>query len=446
MSRARCFHAAFVAAATLACAALAADPPKPATRAGLRGDGTLLVDGRPVFPIAVRSEKADAIAPIAATGCNMILGSGEWGEDHYRIAREKGLLILAGHHRWLTFRGGPQGMDLGKREEALLKDMLLKATDQSNRPIHEALTKFDALPNVVGWCISDEPEAKLSEVAEAGYEVFKSNSPAHIVAQLSCDPHWFKNFRHSADVLIVDHYPFMGSDAPPRHLSVLETHKRIAMAVRDMEGKPVWLMPQLYSPSYWSCKPDEELSLADMRLACYAGLTAGAKGIIFYHWETLPSAWTRDEKGDRVKVALPAEAVAKRIERLGACVAELKRLAPVLTDGLPAEDISVVWTGPGRNGPGPQIYRVWDYDGARYLMTMNLLDTPVTGQVFGINASVNYRAYDATVLEGEIRAIPAKKPGEFFFEVAPRGAGVLKLTRRPIPPPKKDAPKADQQK
>ena len=183
------------------------------TRAAFRDDGALLVDGKAVFPVGARCERLASVAQIAQARFNLVLGSGEWKREHYDDASTRGLLILAGHHSWLTFRGVPDGIDLKVREETLLKHVARAARDQSQRTIHETLAEFDALPGVIGWCISDEPEAKLSEVAEAGYELFKSNSPGHVVSQISCDPHWFKNFRHAADVLIVDHYPFQRTTA-----------------------------------------------------------------------------------------------------------------------------------------------------------------------------------------------------------------------------------------
>ena len=407
-----------------------------ATKVGFRGDGALMVDGKAVFPIGVRSEKLDTIGPLAKAGFNLVLGSGEWGAPHYRRAHEAGLLILAGHHVWLSFRGTRPAIDLRAREEALRHSVAKHATDWSKRTIHQALESFDALPGVIGWCISDEPESKLSEVAEAGYEIFKSNTPAHVIAQISPDPHWFKNFRYSADVLIVDHYPFRGS-GNKGHQTVLQTYERVRQAVSDMDGKPVWLMPQLYPPSYWSCKSEEELTLRHMRLACYAGLIAGAKGIIMYHWGVLPYVWTRDGKDDRVRAEAAPATVARRVADIKAMVAELKTLAPIMLEGCPVRDISVRWTAPGRNGPGPQMARVWDLCGTRYLMAINPLDEALEGQAFGILANVNYRAYDAEIFSGkdDLAVMPGKRPGELTFRIAPRGAGVLALKRRPIAPP-----------
>jgi Beta-galactosidase len=407
----------------------------PATRAGFRDDGTLLVDGHPVFPIGVRSEKLDTIAPIADAGFNLVLGSGEWGQEHYQAAREAQLLVMGGHYVWLTFHGTKSHIDVRAREEALLRSIVSGARDFGGRLIHDALATFDAQPGVIGWCISDEPEAKLSEVAEAGYEIFKSNSPAHIVAQISCDPHWFKNWRNAADVLIVDHYPFRGSANTKSRQSVFQTYERIQRAVEDMDGKPVWLMPQLYPPSYWSCRPEEELTLRDMRLASYAGIIGGAKGILLYHWGVLPFAWTRNEDGNRVSVEVSRDVYDGRLRDIKALVGELKALSPMLVSGRSSRDLVVRWVSAGTDSPCPQPWRVWDYDGKRYLAIINLLDVPVEGDVYGINTSVNPRAYTADVFLGgeDVTVTPGAKDGEFTFRFAPRGAGVLVLERRPIP-------------
>jgi hypothetical protein len=204
-----------------------------------------------------------------------------------------------------------------------------------------------------------------------------------------------------------------------------------------MGGKPVWLMPQLYPPSYWSCVPEEELSRRDMRQACYAGLLGGAKGILMYHWGVLPFAWTRNDDGNKVSVEVEPRVHEQRIGNVKSVVDELKTLGPVVTDGRPADDIVVRWLPSDAGGPSPQVWRVWDYDGMRYLMVLNFLDVPVEGEVLGVNAGINAYAYDASVFAGagDVSMVPPERPGEARFRVAPRGAGVIELQRRPIPPP-----------
>lgn len=79
----------------LLCALYAAVAAEVATRAAIRSDGTLLVDGKPVFPVGARTESATDIQLIAETGFNLVMGSGEWDEEHYAEAEKQGLLIFA---------------------------------------------------------------------------------------------------------------------------------------------------------------------------------------------------------------------------------------------------------------------------------------------------------------------------------------------------------------
>jgi hypothetical protein len=132
-----------------------------AMRAAIRADGTLLVNDKPVFPIGMRTEMLESIKTIAEGGFNLVLGSGEWGPDHYRAAAENKLLILGGFYEWASFASfrGNHGLDLRPSEEEGLKTVLRQARDQKRHTIPEALSSFDGLPNVIGWNINEEPEA-----------------------------------------------------------------------------------------------------------------------------------------------------------------------------------------------------------------------------------------------------------------------------------------------
>ena len=222
------------------------------------------------------------------------------------------------------------------------KTPLRQARDQKRHTISEALSAFDGLPNVIGWNINEEPEAKLSEAVEYGYEIFKSYNPRHLVASLSCDPRWFHHWKNTADVLIVDNYPFRGQSPNKRSLNVfaasagraaglkagrlaglcgkntLETYEQVRDAAEAMRGKAVWLMPQLLTPSQWSRHPEDDISLGDMRLQNYCGLIAGAKGIIMYHWHSLPIAY----QGSR-KIPVGQETFQRRWSSVKAVVAEM---------------------------------------------------------------------------------------------------------------------------
>lgn len=404
--------------------------PKPVTLAGgrtratIRGDGTLLVDGRPVFPIGMRTEMKDSLKPISDIGFNLVLGSGEWTPEHYALARQNNLLVLGGHYLWATFHGIAEGIDLKARETAALQMVLKHVDSQAKRTPLQVLSEFDNLPGVIGWNTNEEPEAKLIEPIEYAYEIFKSNSPDHLVVTMSCDPQWFHMFKNTADVLIMDNYPFRGvSENRP----LAESYDWLRRAIEAMDGKPVWLMPQAIPPGEWTGLPTDELTLRDMRLQCYTALAAGAKGLLFYSWECVHTVW----KGTQ-REAAPPDVIEKRSQIFKALVSEVRSLEPILCDGRAHNDLDIRWLAPGPNGPGPQIHRAMEYYGKQYLLVVNFLDVPVEASVYSMNVG-NKMAYSASVFQGETDLkVLAGRNGEPRLVVGPRGAGVFALERRPI--------------
>ncbi len=404
------------------------------TKAAIRGDGTMLVDDKPFFPVGIHTEQLESIPVIAEAGFNLASGSGEWTAEHYASANEHGLLVLGGHYVWATFAsfrtGG--GIKLKPSEEAGMQNVIAHARDQSWRMPLDTLAAFDHLPGVIGWRINEEPEAKLVEYMEYGYELFKSHSPQHIVATLSCDRRWYHAFRNTADVLIANSFPYRGNHRSRQPL--MDTYDGVRQGIEGMDGKPVWVMPQLYPPSYWSLNPADEMSTQDMRLQSYVGLIAGAKGVIMYDYGMFGRVRERNEEGSAAFKPADEAVMKQRWDSLKTVVAELKELGPIICDGRLTEELYVRWVKPGPNGPGPQMTRELDLYGTKYLIVTNLLEVPIKGRVYGINAG-NSRAYDTRVWLGEgDLSVEELKPGEPEITVGPRGTGVFVLERRPILP------------
>ena len=404
-----------------------------ADKANIRGDGTLLVNSKPVFPIGIRTEKAADLKPIAEAGFNMVMGSGEWDTGHYKEANENKLLVLAGHYVWATFTGTQPAINLKTRGNAVVKNLLENAKDQKKRKLAEALKKFDHLPGVIGWQIGYEPEAKLTEIVEAGYEIIKSYNPNHVIGPITCNRQWVGNFRNACDVLLVDNYPLRGNYKKKWATSINETHKRVKCAVEAMKDKAVWYMPPVYPTSYWANVAGNELTLAEMKLPVYAGLIAGAKGLIFFHWGFLDKDFIKDESGKRKIVTVSKDVYNKRLEIMKSLATELNKLSPILCNGRPNDDLDIRWINPGKYGPGPQLTRAIEYDGKQYLFVMNLLNVPIEAKVFGPDAAHNFRAYSAEVFVGkDALSTRTERPGEPTIKIAPLGTGVFVLTRRSL--------------
>lgn len=214
--------------------------------------------------------------------------------------------------------------------------------------------------------------------------------------------------------------------------SVLETYEWVQRGVEAMDGKPVWLMPQLYPPSFWSRNPADELSLAQMRLQNYAGIIAGAKGVIMYPYSAFTRVFERDADGERTSHRAGDEMMQRRWEAVRSLTAELNALGPIICDARPTSDLDIRWLEPGATGPGSQMTRELDHYGSKYLLVANVLDVPIQGKVYGINGG-NRRAHGASVFLGQADLdVGCETPGEPTISVAPHGVGVFLLTRRPV--------------
>ncbi|MCC6683156.1 MAG: hypothetical protein IT445_19845 [Phycisphaeraceae bacterium] len=407
-----------------------------ATLSSIRADGVLMVDSEPVFPIGLRTEKLDSLDRIADAGFNLVLGSGEWRPDHYKKAADRKLLILGGHYEWATFASyrNNNGIDLTLEEKAALQNVQRVARDQGGRTQREVLTEFDPLPGVIGWNTNEEPEAKLIELSEYAYEIFKSHNPRHIVASLASGEtaRWFHLFDRTCDVLIVDVYPFTGLGR--RHGSLLETYTRVKKAVDELDGKPVWLMSQMIPPSYWSRNPEDDISLRDTRLQHYLGLIAGAKGVIMYQWATLLEAY-----GPEGTAVVGQQVFDKRWRVVSQMVEELHELGPLVVEGRVTDDLEFRWISPGKDGSGPQLIRELDVKGRKYVFVANILDQPIEAIVYGINGG-NRDGYTGDVHLGgsNLQIGPVSKydaPAVAVITVGPRGCGVFAFDRIPLPAP-----------
>jgi hypothetical protein len=418
-----------VASATLNTAAA-----EPATKAHLRADGTLLVDGEPVFPIGIASAtlRGENCQFLADVGFNMVMNGGDTEDAFFEAAQEAGLLALAPHYNWATFATPDGRFDLAASED---KGFALAYTheDQIGRKIEENLASWDQLPGVIGWYTAEEPKAAYSQALEFMYELIKSRSPSHLVVNISAEPAWYHHFARTCDVLMVDVFPYRpGERAQPE----IKTYESVRIAKKTLPGKAIWMMGQ--GGKMWkNWKDFPQLELSQIRNQAYLAVIGGANGYFIY------AAPAVGHFGD-----LDEEQTAAQWDKFRTVIGELKTLSPILCDGRDADsEVRLAWKFP--NGQGmPPLTRVLDYYGDKYVLVSNLGDTAVRIQVVGPNYGLP-AAYDALVLtnpdnlsvEGDVASRTAStvneaKIGEFpELIVAPRSSGAFKLTRRPAPSP-----------
>lgn len=389
----------------------------PGARASIRGDGTLLLNDTPTFPIGIRIEGEGREHPrIAAAGFNVLLTSGEVGPAFYDAATANGLHVIAGHYLWATFNAA-------RRDEVDLYASALKEAfrvpNVAGRTFMEALEATRPHPCVFAWNTCEEPHARVVEPLSTLYELIKSHRPHHLVVGLSDDGPSSHIFQNAADVVMVDCYPYRGRLSLPAML----IHQRVSAVRRRTGGKPVWFMPQLYPPAFFSKDPADDLSVGMLREACHLGLAAGARGIVMYSYYAL---------GD-----LETDAGARRWDMVRAVVADLRRLAPLICDGRP-RDLPLLWRGAdGSDVPAPPT-RVVEHYGAVYVLVANPTGGVVRSDVTAGLIRQHGYAFDATVFSGadglEVATGTTDERTHPVLVVAAHGCGAFKLSRRPMWP------------
>jgi len=397
----------------------AVDAPKPGhTRATFRADGTLLVNDRPVFPIGIcmQGYRGEHLKRARQAGFNMVLSQGDFPMQFYDEARREGFYVLGAHYLWATFAGAASNMDLTAKEREGLQ-LALQYRDHGRTPL-ENLEKFDNRPEFIGWYIAEEPPAKYVEPLEFMYEIFKSNSPDHIVCLLSADAVWYHVFSNATDVLMIDQYPFRG----PRSQPLVNAYTWTRKAVEAMNGKPVWFLMQIFNWAGYDPNVDEELTLAQMRQQMYLALIGGAKGIWMWNYALLMTG--RQGKGSKAS----AELFEERWAKVKTLSQDLTTLSPVLCDGRPTAALRLEW-----KRPDAVYYRALEHYGKVYLLVANIGDSPAQAGAMGTNYG-NFNAYDVSVLIGrnELSSEQNAPDAPPTITIAPHSAGVFLLERRPV--------------
>jgi len=406
---------------------------QPPNRAFTRGDGTLVVDGKPTFPIGIYTATlhGENCAEMARIGFNMVTTGGDAHEDYFEAAYKAGLYILAPHYHWATFRSNHPEVDLNKHEKEGF-DLVFSYKNQAPQTIVQSLDRWDSLPGVIGWYLAEEPKANYSEPLEFMHELVKSRSPGHITTMVSAEKAWYHHFRDATDVLMVDVYPYRpGNRAQPEILS----YELVKHAVEVMRGKPVWLMAQ--GGCMWkNWKDVPPMTQANYRNQAYLGLIAGAKGYILFSHPTV---------GHFEKLAKRDEAAQWR--KVETVVAELNQLSPILCDGRVSDEVRLVWKGAEGKGL-PPLTRLLAYDGRFYLLVANITKQPVRAQVLGPNYGYP-DAFDVRVFTGSkglvvegrqsgdaAQTVNEARKMEFpTLVIAPDSSGVFEIIRRPAPLP-----------
>ena len=223
----------------------------------LTADGTLLLNGKPFFPIGIYqvNHTGQEYAMLAANGFNAIQGN--FATD---VPQFMETLRLAERHKL--------AVAVPLHAENLVKENLAKSLDK--------IRAAAGHPVVLSWKICDEPDSEIyarlrSEVPPA-YRAIKALQPGQPVELTLCQDATLGRWTKYSDLVEIDRYP-----VPGRPLTqVLDFCRR---ARKEMEP---WQNLTYVVQCGWTRDLKTQPTYGQARSMVYLALIGGAKGIFWY--------------------------------------------------------------------------------------------------------------------------------------------------------------------
>jgi hypothetical protein len=238
----------------------------------LSDDGTVLVAGKPFFPV----------------------GMYHAGTTDYQALFLKGFNCVQGLAT-LDVKAFPGGLAAAKQAGVLL-DVPLYAgglVGRNARANTQKVRTYLSHGSVLDWKIVDEPDLRPDVMDEvpAAYEALKAVDSQHPLLLTVATPASYEYWANFCDILQIDPYPISGQ---PLTL-VADCAARAKAALQPWQNLTVVL------PCGWQKDPPNQPTYEQARCMVYLALINGAKGIFWYSmrdldWDLSTSAlWTRFE-------------------------------------------------------------------------------------------------------------------------------------------------------
>ena len=241
----------------------------------IRDDGTVMVRGKPFFPLAVWAVTPDGIERVSRAGFNTIHWYGftylplERRREYLDTAHANGMMVTYSIKKFTT--------KIGVRPKSFRRDSL---SDYEVAGISEHVMGCKDHPALLNWYIADEPTnfVEPSKVQQAA-ELVERLDPYHPHAVAFCKRYAVSVYAPIVDVIMPDMYPF-------DRLPLATVGKAASDAIERTGGKQsVWMITQASQQvkQYLDGRRARPEYL-EIRCMAWHALVAGVHGLYFYDY------------------------------------------------------------------------------------------------------------------------------------------------------------------
>jgi hypothetical protein len=145
--------------------------------------------------------------------------------------------------------------------------------------ISHKVNTFKTHSAVISWYLNDERDPSYLTQLEERYQKIKELDDDHPVWSVHWNTDWLIQEAHTTDIVGVDPYPI--DKSPITQITWMADNA-------NASGKPLWLVPQIFS---WTDLPwvpyaatGRPPTREDMRAMTYLAVNHGAKGLIYYSY------------------------------------------------------------------------------------------------------------------------------------------------------------------
>ena len=246
------------------------EPGESASTSSLRDDGTVLVDGKPFFPIGIYhvcecerngNSVETAFRDLKAAGFNMV-------HRHKANIAEKDFLSLADRYGLKVFQVPAPSYKHDFVEESNIAD-------------------YRSHPSVLAWYLADDTAGHSTpEEVSFRHRIAKALDPARLTLQAdfvmmdgsNCR---YPRYVHTSDVYLPELYPVFWKNPQGSEVSeIVRDMKRIRSEI-EAAGNPlksVWPIIQHFDGWGWQRFP----TFAELRAMSWESIVHGGKGIVWY--------------------------------------------------------------------------------------------------------------------------------------------------------------------